>query len=464
MSRRRKIQLLLWSYFWLLIFEGALRKWVVPGLSTPLLVIRDPIAIAAVMIGLPYLTRRPWSGWLWWCWGVGGIGFFLALIAGHRDIITAVFGARIWIFHLPLIFLFAAVFTRDDIWRFVRAVALVAIPMAVLIALQYSLPQSHFVNLAPGGEEGGGFSGALGKFRPPGTFSFTNGLTEFYTLAAACVAAWLLGGPRPLPSWIWLSSASLLVALPVSISRALLMKYMIVALGSIAAAVLAGRQIKQLLYGAVLIGVAGFGVSQFALVKDARLAFEARWNQATENEGGEEGVQGVLSKRLGGSTVGALGAMLDVPIFGYGIGLGTHVGAQRVTGKRKFAIAEGVWGATLGEFGPLLGVLALGLRLALAVWLTRLAWASARRGNTLPLVMGAFAVPLVVITQTSQPTWLGFIVVGAGMMLAGCNPTAAEARRRLADRHTKSGVLTGPKGLRASSLPAALRHAPDAST
>ena len=35
---------LIWLYFWLLMFEGALRKWV-PPLSAPLLVVRDPLVL-----------------------------------------------------------------------------------------------------------------------------------------------------------------------------------------------------------------------------------------------------------------------------------------------------------------------------------------------------------------------------------------------------------------------------------
>jgi hypothetical protein len=430
MSTRRKIQLLLWSYFWLLIFEGALRKWVAPGLSTPLLVIRDPIAIAAVMLGWPYLSKRPWSGWLWWCWGVGGIGFFLALIAGHRDIITAAFGARIWIFHFPLIFLFPAVFSSSDVWRFIKATALVAMPMTVLIVLQYTLPQSHFVNIAPGGEEGVGFSGALGKFRPPGTFSFTNGLVEFYALAAAGIVAWLLGGPRPLPKWLWLSSVSLIVALPVSISRALLFKYALTGLGAVVASVLAGRQIQQLAYGAVLLAFLGLAVSRLPVVQDARMAFEHRWETATDNEGEGEGVQGVVSRRLSYSTLDSLNEILDYPIVGYGLGLGSHFGAERVTGKRKFAIAEGLWGSLLGELGPILGLIALAFRVTLAAWLAKLAWTCARRGNTLPLLMGSFAIPLVFMSPTGQPTWLGFIVIGAGLMLAGCRSQNEQSSRK----------------------------------
>src|SRR5258708_2827447 len=42
----KSIRRLIWLYFWLLIFEGALRKWVVPSLSSVLLLARDPVVIA----------------------------------------------------------------------------------------------------------------------------------------------------------------------------------------------------------------------------------------------------------------------------------------------------------------------------------------------------------------------------------------------------------------------------------
>ncbi len=41
----RNIQRLLWLYIFLLVVEGALRKWIVPQLSNPLLLVRDPIAL-----------------------------------------------------------------------------------------------------------------------------------------------------------------------------------------------------------------------------------------------------------------------------------------------------------------------------------------------------------------------------------------------------------------------------------
>jgi hypothetical protein len=42
----------IWAYFILLIFEGALRKWIFPGLSNALLLVRDPIALWLVIVWL----------------------------------------------------------------------------------------------------------------------------------------------------------------------------------------------------------------------------------------------------------------------------------------------------------------------------------------------------------------------------------------------------------------------------
>ena len=46
---------------------------------------------------------------------------------------------------------------------------------------------------------------------------------------------------------------------------------------------------------------------------------------------------------------------IQFPLFGLGVGIGTNVGAKLLTGERAFLVAEGTFGATLGEFGPVLG-------------------------------------------------------------------------------------------------------------
>ena len=60
--------------------------------------------------------------------------------------------------------------------------------MTLLIALQFYSPQSAWVNRGIGGDiKGGGFTGALGYFRPPGTFSFTTGVSQFFSFTAAFI-------------------------------------------------------------------------------------------------------------------------------------------------------------------------------------------------------------------------------------------------------------------------------------
>src|SRR5476651_2324543 len=79
----------IWWYFFLLIFEGALRKWFLPGLSTPLLVIRDPIAL--------YVVLSAWNRglilnniYLFGMVSIGILGTFTALAVGHGNLPVAI--------------------------------------------------------------------------------------------------------------------------------------------------------------------------------------------------------------------------------------------------------------------------------------------------------------------------------------------------------------------------------------
>ena len=82
-------------------------------------------------------------------------------------------------------FAIGAIFTVDDVIKVGKVTLWISIPMAVLIGLQFYSPQSAWVNRGVGGDESGaGFTGALGYFRPPGTFSFTNGNAFFFALVS----------------------------------------------------------------------------------------------------------------------------------------------------------------------------------------------------------------------------------------------------------------------------------------
>jgi hypothetical protein len=163
------------------------------------------------------------------------------------------------------------------------------------------------------------------------------------------------------------------------------------------------------------------GISQFELFQEARVVFLDRWEKAQKSDAPDEGIAGILINRVGGSFVQAFAMSDDVQLLGMGIGLATNVGAVRAVGAKGFLVAEGAWPAMVGELGPILGFALIAWRVALALKLALLACRQAMLKNTLPLILGGMALQGLVLGQTSQPTGLGFLVLGAGLMLAACN-------------------------------------------
>lgn len=418
-----QLRQLLWLYFLLLIFEGALRKWLLPGLSGPLLVVRDPVALLALWRGAPLLLQNRVQPWLQWLFGIALAAFFLAMVVGHGDLITALFGTRILLIHLPLIFLYASAFDRDGVLRFAKVLLVISIPMTVLMVTQSNLPDSHILNVAPGGDESAAFTGALGRSRPPGTFSFTNGLVAFYVLAASALFARLYG-MRPTQRRLLLILAagiSLVVAAPVSISRALLFGYCLVLLAVITSLLLTRTRLLPLISGFMALLLVFLIGSNIPAFRDATDAFSARWTQANASEGGDQGALGVFQVRVLGGFTGAFETRDSAPILGFGIGMGSNVGAQRLAGERRFLIAEASWESTLGEMGLLLGFVFITWRVALGWFLLRLSLRSATHGNPLPLIFLRSSFLRVLNGGLNQPTALGFVVVTAGLTFAACS-------------------------------------------
>ena len=178
------------------MIEGTLRKWFLPFLSTPLLLIRDPIAVMAIFWGWPMLTKS-----IHWLrvkilMYIGAISIVLAIYVGHGDWFTALYGLRIYWIQIPLIFIFPLVFNKNDVIRICWVILILSIPMVILLAAQSSTPPSHILNVGPGGTGSSAFSGAGGKFRPSAAFSFTNSVTTFFTLATGSLMAIIYGMPK----------------------------------------------------------------------------------------------------------------------------------------------------------------------------------------------------------------------------------------------------------------------------
>jgi len=404
-----------WLYFFLIVFEGALRKWVLPSLATPLLIIRDPIAIwliyqlynRGLLPSSIYLKSMAW---------LSIIGIATAMIFGHGNVLVALFGARIYMIHFTLIFAIGKVFDREDVLEMGRVLLWLSIPMAILIGMQFYSPQSAWVNLGIGGDEsGGGFSGAMGYFRPPGTFSFTNGVYLFFGLVGCFLFYFLLSGKKENKFMLLGASVGILAAIPFSISRSLTFTLGVTAIFVMMSALRKPENLLKMVF--TIIGLVALVVilSKVSVFETAIEAFLARFSNAGESEGG---LEGTLGNRYVGGMIGSLLRSTQQPFFGYGIGMGTNVGSMLLTGGLTFLIDEGEWGRILGEMGAIMGILIILIRVGLSFKMLGFAYQKMVTGDILPWIILSYTLTVLPQGQWSQPTSLGFTVLSAGLVFA----------------------------------------------
>jgi hypothetical protein len=417
---KKQLKNAIWLYFWLLIFEGALRKWVLPGLASPLLIIRDPVAIWILLQAINHRFIKT-NIYLIAMVVVISLAFILSLTVGHQNILVAFFGARIFLLHFPLIFIIANVFDVSDVIKMGKAMVWITPPMTVLIALQFYSPQTAWINRGIGDEStGGGFSGALGFFRPPATFSFISGTTLFFSLAGAYILYFWFNTTL-IKKWLLIAATvSWVASIPLCISRTLFFQTAISVLFVFFAVSLKPKYAWRTVLIFVGIAIALVVLANTPTFQTFTAAFAERFSSANESEGG---LHGVLVDRFLGGMIGALEDTYNQPFFGLGIGYGTNVGSQILTGETKFLISEEEWARIIGELGPLLGLTVILIRVGLTVSMARLSYTQMlRKGDILPWMLLSAGFLNVAQGQWSPPTILGFSVLVGGLIFACFKP------------------------------------------
>lgn len=409
----------IWAYFLLLIFEGALRKWFLPGFSTPLLIIRDPFALFLILKSIQMNVWRP-GGYVVLMWGITILSFSLTLLVGHGNIIVALYGLRITILHFPLIFIIGAIFNKRDVLKLGSSVLWINIFMTLLVGIQFYSSQSAWVNIGVGGDiAGSGFSGAAGFFRVPGTFSFTNGLSLFYGFSAAFIFYFWVTKKEEQGNRLLLifSTLALVAAIPLSISRTVLFEVILSFLFLVCISWQNPKIIKSLLAVIVITILVIATLNNLNFFQTASMAFTERFNNASSTEGG---LEGTLVDRFLGGLYSAI-TNTSASFSGMGLGMGTNAGAQLMTGKREFLLSEGEWGRLIGEMGFLLGLVAILIRITLVTDLLKRTWRAIGDGNSLAWMLMSFGTLSVLQGQWAQPTALGFSTLIGGLVIASLN-------------------------------------------
>jgi hypothetical protein len=228
-----------------------------------------------------------------------------------------------------------------------------------------------------------------------------------------------------------LAGGAILIAIPISISRALFLAVALVAVAGLAGLLIGGRlSMKLVMQFAVAVVVIALVAGRTKVFQDGAEAFASRWENSTTEEGGFQ--TSIVDRVLNG----LFGAFGQVEGSGDGTGYSTNVGQKILTGQVGFGDSEVEWGRILFDNGIVLGTLMVAYRVALACAVGLASVRALRRRSPEGFVFAAACVPLVLTGQWGQATTVGAAVIGAGLALALCGsekPAIAgfqDARRR----------------------------------
>lgn len=417
-GRTKYVRRAIWLYIVLWLIEGGLRRWVLPEFSNQLLLIRDPLVILIYLMAI-YKKVFPVNLFIVCSVILSVICFVNAMVFGHGNLIVGIYGLRCDFLHVPLIFVMARVLRREDLLNMAKMGVYLAIPYGPLLVAQFYSPQSAWINRGVGGDvEGAGFSGAMGRFRPPGTFSFIIGPTQLYPLFTACWFVCFLAR-RVSFGVLLLSGASILVAIPISISRGLFLAVMIVVMVGIVALIVGGRFnakiMVQIMLAAILLP---FITMQIPAFKEGVETFAQRWENAEESSGGS--FKTAIVERVFGDLVGSFGNALKANPAGLGTGFSSNVGQKLLSESIGFGASEADWGRLLYDNGFFLGSALILFRISLAMTATWYAFIAWRRRNTFGVIFLASAFLLLLNGQWMQTTSLGSSIIAGGLTLAAC--------------------------------------------
>ncbi len=430
---------LIFLVYWLFIFEGAIRKWLFPQYQQIFFFIKEPFVLLIYLLAFKYRLWPTRSALFKYAVVLGMLSIPLIImqaIANDLNPIIVIYGWRTYYLYIPLAFIIAEEFKGQDLARLVRQTLWFAIPAALLISVQYHSPVDAPVNqlLAQHTD----WSLPRDKVRPASTFSVARGQELFVgSVIAMIFSVWLLPTGRRSISNTGrrLATPAVLVHFALNGSRTIFLEAAISCLAAMAAGLLIYKP------GVRSGAVWGLVTVPLMIVILALLyvtIFSGALETAvTRHEQAERSESSAVLPRLKRQFANILPAIFESPLLGHGIGVGSGGGSYLATGRRTFTLAEDEWPRLVQE-GGLFGLLFLGYRIALVVWLgVGAVLATRRSSNPVPLLFFSFAGPILLrgeITLGGPYTYYGWLFAGftmaANRLAAGGKESIALTRQQ----------------------------------
>ena len=406
------VKKLIWFYFILLLFEGALRKWFLPELSQGLLIVRDPIVIWIYFLCHAQGIFPMRNKYLNKCFHWVMLAVIVSLLVNQAHPFTVAYGARTNLLHFPLIFIMARVLTWNDVINFGKAFLLLSLPMTWVVAQQFQGDAQDIINTAVGGT-GSQLETSGGKVRASGTFSFVSGIVFYYCFTVSYIIyGFLMKGT--FPKWmLYLGTSATLLAMVTAGSRAVIAECLqvVACIGFLA-------YFRPSEFGKIAASVFGFSAlalilySQIDLFAEGLEFLSLRFEEAANVEGTPAEA---YINRYFQMFMAPYYYSLWVDWLGNGLGTATRAGAALGGG---FGGAENSWSRPIIENGAIIG----GLFIAWRIWITKDLLVSCiraiKRGSYLAIFLFGAAGPILLFGLLGQPTNLGFAAFGCGLCLA----------------------------------------------
>ena len=406
------IKKLIWAYFILLLFEGALRKWFLPSLSQGLLIVRDPIVIWIYYLsyekGIFPINNKYLKKCFYWVI----LAVITSLIINGSHVFTIAYGARTNLLHFPLIFIMGRLLTWKEVINYGKAFLLLALPMTWVVAQQFQADAGDIINTAAGGT-GSQLETSGGKVRASGTFTFVSGIVFYYCFTVSYIIYGFLI-KNSFPKWmLYLGTSAALLAMVTAGSRAVIAECLqvIACIGFLA-------YFKPNEFGKIATSVLGFSTlalvlySQVNLFKEGLDFLSLRFEEAANVEGNP--IEAYFNRYF---------QMIAAPYhysfftdwFGNGLGTGTRAGALLGGGV---GFSENSWARAISENGLIIGSLFILWRIWITKDLLKSCIRCVKQENYLAIFLFGAAAPVLLFGLLGQPTNLGFACFGSGLCLA----------------------------------------------
>lgn len=402
------------AVFFVVLFEGAIRKWISPALTVPLVLLRDCLALYGIYWafsrGKVKTTNGIFKFLIWWTVILVSWGLF-QLIVNQNSLFIYFIGLRFWLLYLWFACIAAVAMTEYDFRVIIKTIMLVVLCITPLIVLQFYSSPSAFINKQVEDDDEKVFKLTADFVRTTGLFSFTLGQSTLLAIASPFVLSALMGvnyflkKNKLMPVMIFIA---LCICTMLSGSRAALAMFVIIFMTMVFVEIFFFKRKRNSSKLVVLIISLAIVVLVPFLFTSALNATTERVVSASESE--------ALDERIAVIFLGEPKIREKLSFIGHGFGMGTNlVGALS---KTQFALGEAETGRVLME-GGVIGFVFIFLKFAILLVAIKKSFFIARStGNTLPILLWIsliFAMLSWSIIGQLTVNALGYMFFGLGI-------------------------------------------------